>query len=209
MHAGGTSAHRVIRWATPLHSKLAPRDADLIAETAFGLFAIALRDNRTIDSLPQETRRLIVQAATHRIMLLRGTGHDLTGVMTDAHLVESEALAVRLLDWAFAREHPLQIQPRLQGIGLVDACHPDIIAGPELIEVKMARSPFRLDDLRQVLIYAALILRGTDRPLHTVTLTNPRLGIDWQFKLTEMVREVSGQSVSKFFEAFEQMAQGD
>jgi hypothetical protein len=209
MHARAAPAHRVVRWATALHSELSPRDADLIAETAFGLFANAFQAQRTIESLPEETRTAIVQTATHRIMLLRGSGRDLTGVMSMAHLLESEALAVRLLDWARARKHPPEIQPRLPGLGLVDACHPDIVAGPELIEVKMASSPFRLDDIRQVLIYAALIWRGTDRPLETVTLTNPRLGIDWQFPLREMVREISGQSMSEFFEAFERMGQGD
>ena len=150
MHAGGTPAHRVVRWTPPLHSKLAARDADLIAETAFGLFARAFQEKRTVESLPDETRRVIVWAATQRIMLLRGTGRDLTSLMTESHLVESETLAVRLLDWTRARGHPPEIPPRLPGLGLVDACHPDIIAGPELIEVKMARSPFRLDDLRQL-----------------------------------------------------------
>lgn len=207
MQARATQAHRVVRWAPALHSALAPRDADLIAETAFGFFANAFQAQCSIESLPDRIRAAIVQAATHRIMLLRGSGRDLTGVMSKAHLLESEALAIRLLDWTRTREHPPEIQPRLPGLGLVDACHPDIIAGPELIEVKMASSLFRLDDIRQVLIYAALIWRGTDRPLETVTLTNPRLGIDWNLPLREMVQEISGQSMSEFFEAFEQMGQ--
>jgi len=208
MQVGTTKVHRLIRWAPALHSALAPRDSDLIAETAFGLFANAFQEQCTIDSLPDKIRAAIVRAATRRIMLLRGSGRDLTGVISTAHLLESEALAIRLLEWTRAQQHPPEIQPRLQGLGLVDACHPDIIAGPELIEVKMGSSPFRLDDIRQVLIYAALIWRGTDRALETVTLTNPRLGIEWKCPLRELVQEISGQSMSEFFEAFERMGQG-
>ena len=206
---GGSTSNQISRWAPVIRSKLPARDADLISETAFGLFADAFRTGTRVDAISPESRRAVAHFATGRIMLLRGSGRDLSGVMSPNHLLESEELATRLLDWARVREHPVEIQPKLPGVGIVDACHPDMIAGPDLIEVKMASSLFRLDDIRQVLVYAALVWRGTDRVIETITLTNPRLGIDWKFRLREMVREISGKSLTEFFEEFEQMGQSD
>jgi hypothetical protein len=97
----------------------------------------------------------------------------------------------------------------LPGTGIVDACHPDLIAGVELIEVKMARTIFRLSDIRQVLVYVALAWLGTDRRLQSVSLTNPMLGISWSFDLHTLIREISGESPARFFDKFDRLSRGE
>lgn len=86
----------------------------------------------------------------------------------------------------------------LPGTGIVDHCHPDLMCGTELIEVKMSRTIFRLADLQQLLVYTALAWLGTDRKIERVTLTNPVLGVAWSFELRELIREISDLSLPDF-----------
>lgn len=198
-----SNCHRTVHWDMPLHSKLPAHDADLISETAFGLVAHAVQTDCLIQELSLEAQHAVMNSAVNRIMILRGSGRCLIGHMTSEHLDESNALAYRFHDWLIQKGEPIEIQPKIAGLGIVNACHPDAILGENLVEVKMSRSLFRLDDIRQVLIYAALIWRGTDREIKTITLTNPRLGIDWQFQIKSLVYEISGKTASQFFEEFE------
>ena len=203
------SPNRITQWATPVVSRLPPRDSDLVAETAFGLFASALDAGVVVPLLPPERVQMAVDQAVGRIELLRGSGRDLSGVMTSDHCAFAIILASRLLDWTLAYSVTIEVQPRLPGAGIVDACCPDLIAGKSLIEVKMARTIFRLSDIRQVLVYTALSWLGTDRQLERVTLTNPMLGIAWHFELPELIREVSGESPAKFFDKFDRLSRGE
>lgn len=203
------STERVTRWASPLTSSLPARDSDLVAEVAFGLFACAMDADAPIASLTPDQVRGAVSRAVARIRVLRGTGRDLGGVMTPEHIDFAMILAKRLLDWTAARSGVPEVQPRLPGVGIVDACHPDLIVGAELIEVKMARTLFRLSDLRQVLVYAALAWLGTERRLDRITLTNPMLGVAWSFRLPDLVGEISGLPPSGFFDTFDRMSRGE
>ena len=204
---GGVAAAR--RWLNPLEPGFPPRDADLVAETAFGLFASALELETSSAGLDRSQVALIQKRAVARIMLLRGTGRDLGDVMISEHLDFAMILADRLLDWTKMRRHPVEVQPRLAGIGAVDACYPDVILGAELVEVKMTRSMFKLDDLRQALVYCALAWLGTERRIEKVTLVNPLLGVEWSFDMKRLVRSVSGKPASVFFEEFGRMTLGE
>ena len=200
---------RVLVWDSPLVSGLAPRDSDLVAESAFGLFACAVDEKIPVALIPPDKVLLAVSRATDRVLLLRGTGRSLEGVMTPAHLQFALALATRLLAWTSRLPGQLEIQPRLPGVGIVDQCHPDLICGTELIEVKMSRTIFRLPDLQQVLVYSALAWLCTDRQIERITLTNPLLGVTWSFELRALIPEISGLSQSRFFDQFDLMSQGE
>lgn len=202
-------AHRITQWACPLTSSLPPGDSDLVAETAFGIFACALENGMAITSLAPEKVRIVVAQAVGRIELLRGSGRDLSGVVTPDHIAFAKILANRLLNRTAVYSDKIEIQPRLPGTGIVDACHPDLIAGIELIEVKMARTIFRLSDIRQVLVYLALAWLGTDRRLESVSLINPMLGISWNFDLKALINEISGESPARFFDKFDRLSRGE
>lgn len=199
---------RITQWASPLISCLPPRDSDLVAETAFGLFASALEEGVAIASLGPERVGVTVSQAVGRIELLRGSGRALSGVLTQDHIAFATILGNRLLDWTAGYAATIEVQPRLPGAGIIDACHPDLIAGTELIEVKMARTIFRLFDIRQVLVYAALAWIGTDRRLERITLVNPMLGTAWSFDLPELIYEISGESPARFFDKFDRVTRG-
>lgn len=200
---------QVLKWESPVFSALPPRDSDLVAESAFGIFAYAAEAKISVELIPHHQILLAVQGATDRILLLRGTGRSLEGLMTPQHIQFAKCLATRLLAWTSRLTGKLEIQPRLPGTGIVDHCHPDLICGTELIEVKMSRTIFRIPDLQQLLVYAALAWLGTDRKIERITLTNPVLGIAWSFELRELIREISGLSLPRFFDLFDKMSRGE
>jgi hypothetical protein len=205
----GPAPGQVLTWESPVFSALPPRDSDLIAESAFGLFAYAAETMIPVELIPQDQVLLAVKGATDRIFLLRGTGRNLEGLMTPEHIQFAKCLATRLLAWTSRLPGKLEIQPRLPGTGIVDHCHPDLICGTELIEVKMSRTMFRIPDLQQLLVYSALAWLGTNRQIERVTLTNPMLGVAWSFELRALIREISGISSSRFFDQFDEMSRGD
>jgi hypothetical protein len=208
-HHESPAPGQVLTWESPVFSTLPPRDSDLIAESAFGLFAYAAEAKVPVELIPQDQVGLAVKGATDRILILRGTGRSLEGLMTPEHIEFAQCLATRLLAWASKRPGTLEIQPRLPGTGIVDHCHPDLICGTELIEVKMSRFLFRPPDIQQLLVYAALAWLGTDRQIERVTLTNPVLGMAWNFELRALIHEISGLSPSRFFDQFDQMSRGE
>lgn len=205
----GSSSGQVQQWASQVFSALPPRDSDLVAESAFGLFAFAAEAKVAIEMLTEDQVFLAVKGAADRILLLRGTGRSLEGLMTPEHIQFAKCLASRLLAWTSRLPGQLEIQPRLPGTGIVDHCHPDLICGTQLIEVKMSRTIFRVPDLQQVLVYSALAWLGTDRQIERVTLSNPMLGLAWHFELRALIREISGLSSSRFFDQFDEMSLDD
>jgi len=205
----GVAGATARQWLSSLTPRHPPRDADLVAETAFGLFASACESGRSPTDLTTSQIELSRAQAVHRIKLLRGTGRDLGEVMTAAHMDIAFVLARRLLEWTTPRSHEVEVQPLLPGSGAIDACRPDMILGSELVEVKMSRSGFRIADLRPVLIYCALARLGTERRIERVALVNPLLGIEWSFELKMLVQAVSGKPPSLFFDDFHKMALGE
>jgi hypothetical protein len=200
------STCRITNWAPVLTSTLPPRDSDLVAETAFGLFNYSMDAGVKVQFLDLEINNIVVAQATQRIEILRGSGRNLTGLMTPDHVDFAKILAQRLLDWVSIYPDTLEVQPRLPGTGIVDACHPDLIAGNEIIEVKMAKTLFKLSDIRQALVYSALAWLGTERRIDRITLTNPLLGVSWNFNLYKLIREISGKTPLKFYEEFDQLS---
>ena len=196
----------IINWAPVLTSSFPPKDSDLVAETAFGLFNFSVDAGVRVSLLDINIINIVVAQATKRIELLRGSGRNLTGLMTPDHIDFAKVLAQRLLDWVSIYRDTLEIQPRLPGSGIVDACYPDLIVGNQIIEVKMARTIFKISDIRQALVYSALAWLGTDRRIERIILTNPLLGVSWNFNLYEFVREISGKTPVKFYEEFDQLS---
>jgi hypothetical protein len=116
-------------------------------------------------------------------------------------------LAERLHEHLTAPGKPLQVQPRIPGTGLLQACHPDVLRGEELIEVKMSQASFRSTDIRQAVIYAALLHAEGERTVHALSLVNPRLGVTWHFALEDLARETAGCSAGLLLERISEWAQ--
>ena len=188
------------RWDAPMDETGSTRFNDLIAEVAFGLFSQCLESGSRPDNLPQETRSVIFERAAARIAVLRRTRADLCSQLNSRSVGEAEQLALRLLEYFKVWVGTAEIQPLLAGVGILNSCHPDLIYGDAIVEIKMGISPFRCGDIRQLLIYCALV-RHTEpeRHIRRLCLVNPRRGVAWEFPLEALIQVIAGNCVQDFF----------
>jgi hypothetical protein len=188
------------RWDGPMDETGTPRLNDLIAEVAFGLFSECLEGGSRPERLPPETRSVILERATARIAVLRRTQADLGSQLNPRSIGEADQLALRLLEYFKVWVGIAEIQPLLAGVGILNSCHPDLIYGDAIVEIKMGISPFRCGDIRQLLIYCAL-LRHTkpERHIRRLCLLNPRRGMAWEFPLEALIQLIAGNCVQDFF----------
>lgn len=190
----------VLRWAEPLAEKALETRSDLLAEVAFGLFAVAVQRGTAVNRIAAAEERRITHAARLRMEILRQRGlppysptETTESLVLDADSSKrAHALALRLHQHLRAAGRPLEVQPRVAGTGLLQACHPDALRGDELIEVKMSKSSFRSSDIRQAVVYAALMQAEGGRNIQSISLVNPRLGVTWHFALDVLARETAG-----------------
>jgi hypothetical protein len=179
------------------------QDNDLIAEMAFGLFCAAAAANTEVGQLNQLSREQIVRMACDRIALLRGPACGGQVHATTAHQQDAFHLALRLQTYFAGTVQDLQIQPRIEGLGVLGSCYADLARGGELIEVKMRSTGFMSIDVRQILIYAALANSRAGRSFGTCTLVNPRLGASLRFNVCDLIRQISELSPEAFYRTFQ------
>jgi hypothetical protein len=173
---------------------------DLIAEVAFGLFSESLTAGARPDGLPPETRSVVIERAAARIAVLRRTQADLGSQLNPCSIGEADQLALRLLEYFKGWVGIAEIQPLLAGVGILNSCHPDMIFGDAIVELKMGISPFRCGDIRQLLIYCALVRHTKpDRHIRRLCLVNPRRGLAWEFPLEALIQVIAGNCVQDFF----------
>lgn len=195
----GTWAQFCRKWDEPLEGSGTQRWNDLIAEIAFGLFSECLVIQRNLEALCSTTRLVICKRAAGRIAVLRKTQHNLESYLNVSNLGEADELARRLLTYFSNWSGTAEIQPLLPGVGLLNSCHPDLIYGDTLVEIKMGNSGFRSDDIRQLLIYYALWRDfSPSRKINRLCLVNPRRGISWEFPVEALIQIISGNSLQDF-----------
>ena len=188
------------RWDCPMDETDHTRSNDLIAEVAFGLFSECLADGSRPDGLPPETQSVIRERAAGRIAVLRRTQADLGNQLNPRLIGEADQLALRLLEYFQGWGGIAEIQPLLAGVGILNSCHPDLIYGDAIVEIKMGISPFRCGDIRQLLIYCALARHTKpDRHIRRLCLVNPRRGLAWEFPLEALIQVIAGNCVQDFF----------
>lgn len=190
-------------WAGPLQPSAPARHNDAVAEIAFGLFCAGLEDvSRPLEDFSESEVETVIEEALSRVTLLRrgdGLHRDAIGA---GHIADAQVLAIRLRDHLGAQEGSPRVHERLEGTGVLAACHPDVIQGNTLVEVKMSQTGFRSADLRQLLVYAAMA-HWNDRPARELALVNPRLGVTWRFAVGDLVERAADTTPVALFGAIE------
>jgi hypothetical protein len=188
-------------WMKPLAASGDNSNNDVIAETAFGLFTEALKSEVPISKLLEDAKLIqrIEESAKSRVFDLRReaasrehSSHPKTSVAID--------LATRLE--TYFEDYPLDsivIQPRFKGCGILDSCYGDILARKSLCELKMVDRNLRSADIRQVLAYCALNYRSSQYEIESVTILNPRRGLEFSFVVEELAERASGKNASELF----------
>lgn len=188
-------------WMKPLAGSGDNSNNDVIAETAFGLFAESLKSEVSISKLRENENLVqsIEESAKSRVFSLRrevvGRAHS-----SFPRTCEAIDLATRLE--TYFEHYPLDsivIQPRFKGCGILDSCYGDILARTSLCELKMVYRNLRSSDIRQVLVYCALNYRSSQYEIESVTILNPRRGLEFAFVVEELAELASGRNASELF----------
>jgi hypothetical protein len=199
----GAWQQAVHSWAPPLQAAAPAKHNDAVAEIAFGIFCAELeRPERTPEGLSATEWEHVIEDALSRVALLRrgdGLPREAVG---PGHLADAQVLAARLRDHLSSQEGTPRVHERLEGAGVLAACHPDVMQGSTLVEVKMSQVGFRSADLRQLLVYAAMA-HWNGRPARDLALVNPRLGVTWRFAVDDLVERAADTTPAALFSAIE------
>lgn len=188
-------------WMKPMTGSGDNSNNDVIAETAFGLFAESLKEGKVVVELCKNSALIqrIEDSAKGRVFGLRREG---AASPTRAHPNTSEAINLATRLETYFEDHPLEsivIQPRFKGCGILDSCYGDILAKKNLCELKMVNRNLRSADIRQVLAYCALNYRSSQYEIDSVTILNPRRGLEFSFGVEELAERASGKTASELF----------
>lgn len=188
-------------WMKPLAGSGDNSNNDVIAETAFGLFAESLKANTPIVKLLEDAALIqrIEEGAKSRVLGLRREA-VLRAHSAQPRTSETIDLASRLE--TYFEDYPLDsilIQPRFKGCGILDSCYGDILARKSLCELKMVDRNLRSADIRQVLTYCALNYRSSQYEIESVTILNPRRGLEFSFLVEDLAERASGKNASELF----------
>jgi hypothetical protein len=113
----------------------------------------------------------------------------------DRSMREAAHLTLKLLHF-FPTERSLTLRPKFSGCGIISECEGDVIAGTCLYEVKAGDRGFRVADIRQLLIYAALAHASNTLNFNRIGLINPRTGMVWVRTLDAVCLSISGLKAS-------------
>jgi hypothetical protein len=188
-------------WMKPLAGSGDNSNNDVIAETAFGLFAESLKANTPILKLLEDAALVqrIEESANHRVLGLRREA------VLRAHSAQprtGEAIDLALRLETYFEDYSLDsivIQPRFKGCGILDSCYGDILAKKSLCELKMVDRNLRSADIRQVLVYCALNYRSSQYEIDSVAILNPRRGLEFSFVVEDLAERASGKNASELF----------
>jgi hypothetical protein len=180
---------------------------DFLAETAFELFANAVKTGKDVLTLAEDQRLLtdVANNSFSRLLGLKGYWRSIKQKFPKTAAEESIALAVRMEDFFANRpkERPIVMQPRFRGCGILDSCHGDVLAGSCLYESKMVDRNLRSADLRQLLIYCALNFQLHQFPIERVAVLNVRRGSVHEFTIDSLARRAARKGAPEVFHQIE------
>lgn len=173
---------------------------DLIGETGF--FATARifthSSDENVDIEPEDQAMAIKSLKT-----VTGKSFEKSPI-PEFVWADAKEIASRLINLLKDETRPLAFHPTLKGLGILDACHPDLIAGSTLIEIKTSKDGFREEDFRQLFIYGFLANRN-GLEIHQLCLLNPRTAQRIYLSHDELCQSLGGESATAVYGRFERL----
>ncbi len=185
----------VERYQTPMTvAKHSGRRA-LVAELSFSIFAekVTSVSNGANGKAVRSIENAAWLAAKKRLLPYARQGLDLTRKLNKAERSEVNELSSRLERFFGAQKSAIVVRPNFNGCGFVDASEGDVISGKTVFEVKTVERPFRSNDIRQVVTYAALNFASKQFEITNIGLYNPRHGLYCDLELDYVCSEISGR----------------
>jgi len=192
-------------FSKPIASEVGSENRGLINELATRLCQQAIAHESSVKKLASDIVEKSIDAAHHFIFRFReSTSGAVDSVLSDEEVKESKAIAERLRK-VLADEYPdAQMFVPIVGAGIVDDCVADGVGSECVIEVKAGDRPFRSVDIRQALVYAALLhLTSPHESPERVAVVNPRMGWIVNEPISRLLELSGGRTWSYFIAEFE------
>ena len=183
------------RFCEPLKSYSSPRFHGIVNELAFRLFVRSTREDSSPEDLGAQAIADELAGALAFIKSFRQHGRGPLPTPGEVELTEAIMLAQRTA--AFFEQSscgPLLTQPRFPGCGWLSECEGDVLASTVLYEIKAGDRPFRMQDVKQVLVYCALNFAAKLYDIGDICLVNPREGRYFSESLSQLCELISGRS---------------
>lgn len=183
------------RFERPMPKSGTSKRRALIAEYAFSLFIEEMKDNvvdgegRSGDAI-KEAAWL---ATEMRLAPYVRQGLELNRNFNEDESHEINEISNRLVRFFIEPNRLPVLRPRFSGCGFVDASEGDIIFGQTIYEIKTVDRPFRSNDIRQTITYAALNFASGQFEIRAVGLYNPRRSQFCDIDLDLVCSEISGR----------------
>lgn len=176
----------------------------LINEAATRLAHSAIICNCTVAALSDDDRRVALDAATQFIERFRSGQDYHLASLNACDLDESNRIAERTLEMFQLIGLSPNMFVRVPGAGIIDSCDVDAVDGDGVIEIKAGNRNCRSEDIRQVLVYAALLeLSCQISRVRVVEILNPRLGWHISSDMESLLEMAGGRSWGYFRSEFE------
>ncbi|TNV71530.1 hypothetical protein FGO68_gene14390 [Halteria grandinella] len=187
-----------------LYSLVPSTNRGLINETAVRLAASATAIQTDIASLSIADRKQAILMAKQFVNHLGISTNAVIPSLSDIELNESIEIGHRLLQITSHRGEPIRYYASIPGAGLIDNCIADGLSDSSVVEIKSGLRPFRSEDIRQGLVYAALIqLCRSGSNAKTLCLINPRQGCISEVSFDQVVMRAGGLGWLEFMQRFE------
>jgi hypothetical protein len=169
-----------------------------VNELGFELFSVQVQSKSPITG-PEGA--FLAQAVRERISNLElhdNHGHPPPSPPNYHEWREAEKLRSRLHRF-FEEAGDMIVGPFFRGCGILNSCQGDVLSEETLFEVKAGDRPFRITDIRQLLIYAALNFESREHQINRLGLFNPRLGTYVTGDVEQFSLQLCGMSSSELF----------
>ena len=191
----------------PLESIDKPSTRGLINCIAFKLSIKSLTkeiDYGTLGAVEQDSQlfKSVFQESKNFIQHFEET-QDITYDVTSEELFLIKEIAKRIY-----RRYIVKIEkgerfspePFFQGCGIIDSANGDLIVDDLLIEIKAGKRNFSINDIKQILVYAALhSLDNTYAALTHFELYNPREGLTFSDSFMNLCNELACASPDEIY----------
>ena len=191
----------VERFEAPMEGVQADNRA-VISEFGFSLFVELERQNlagqRSV--VDEELLDRSWREAESRLRSFAHQGLRIARCEEEEELQEVYEVASRLMSFFGAENRETVLRPKFMGCGFVDTSEGDIVHDGTIYEVKNVNRRLRSDDIRQVVMYAALNAAAEQYDITHVGVVNPRRGQYWRAELDYVSQEISGMSAQSFLD---------
>jgi hypothetical protein len=110
----------------------------------------------------------------------------------DARLVAAVARNMRNLRTPLAVSEAARVRVELPSCGVIESAHCDAIWGDSIVEFKAVHRQFGVRDLRQLILYGALLALDTEQTFGSLVLANPRGAVYVKFSADDLASVISG-----------------